>query len=201
MFQRLLQREEYRRNQADGVVAAGSAHVRYVFLLAGIYVHIIFTGIFPDDLALVYVLTRHNVHGAPFLAVADTISAGLAVFKGYQAAAGTSGDGAFIIIITCIHMVHDAVAFGRGEELVAEADEPPCRDLELQAHVAGHLVHVHQLGLTGSQFFHHHAHKVLGHVNGQSFHGFHGVAVFILAQNDLGFANLQLKAFPAHGFN
>ena len=62
-------------------------------------------------------------------------------------------------------------------------------------------MHVYQLRLTGSQVFHHNAHKILGHVDGQRLHRFHSVPVLILAQDDLRLAHLQFIAFPAHGFN
>ena len=98
-------------------------------------------------------------------------------------------------------MVHNAVSFGIGKELVTEPDKPSGGNLKLQPHIAGHFMHVDQLGLAGSQIFHDNAHEILRHINSQRFHGFHGMSVFIFAQDDLRLADLHFKAFPAHRLN
>ena len=98
-------------------------------------------------------------------------------------------------------MVHDAIALGVGEELVAEADQATSRNLEFHAQIACHLGHVLQLSLAQAQALHNCAHIILGHVNGQCLHGLLQSAGLVAMHNNLRLANLQLKALTAHGFN
>lgn len=98
-------------------------------------------------------------------------------------------------------MIHDAVAFGIGEELAAEANEAAGRNDEFHAQIPGHFRHVLEFGLTNAQTFHDRTHEVLRDVNGQSFHWFQELAVFVAAHDNTRFTNLQFKPFTAHGFD
>ena len=98
-------------------------------------------------------------------------------------------------------MVHNAVTFSIGEELVTEADQAASRNLEFHTQIACHFGHVLQLSLTQAQAFHNSAHEVLRYIDSQCFHRLHQLTVCIAMHNNLRFTNLQLKAFTTHSFN
>jgi len=136
-----------------------------MFLFTGIDIHIIITAVFTNDLPFIDLFARNDEHIPAFLRVAYTVGCSFAVFKSNQAASCTSGDLAFIISITCEHMIHNTVTFSICQELVTETNKSAGGDHKFHTQIAGHLCHVSQFSLTQSQPFHNSSHKFLRNVN------------------------------------
>jgi hypothetical protein len=64
-------------------------------------------------------------------------------------------------------VAHDALALGHGEELGAEAEEGPSRDLELYAGARTLRLHVHELALAARERADDRRGEPLGHVEDQ----------------------------------
>ena len=79
------------RNQADGFIRAGRAHVRQFLFARDVHFHVLFAGIFADDHAFVNVDGRSHKKFAALLNIPKRISSGNPGAIGDQGAGGTQG--------------------------------------------------------------------------------------------------------------
>ena len=89
---------------------------------------------------------------------------------------------------------------GVGQELAAITEQAAAGHTELDAGTAVHHLHVHQDGLAGTQGGHNIALVDLGHIDDDTLHRLHDLAVLLVGQNVRG-ADLQLIAFTAHSLD
>jgi len=130
MLQALLQRESLGRNQMNSIIRTGSTHITYMLLFAGINIHIIFTGIFAYNLALVNLLAGRNIENTTLLTFINTISGSITGFKSYQRASGSARNISFIRSPISKYMVHNAIALSIGQQLVSKTDKTTSRNNE-----------------------------------------------------------------------
>ena len=199
-LQRFLQAEDAGRHQPQGVIAAGGAGVGQVLGLADIYGDILALGVLAHHHAGIHLGTGGNEHGAAVLHVKDAVGHGGAGLKGDQAAGMAAGDLALVGFVAVEHRGHDALALGIGQKFAAVAKQPARGDQEGQPHPLALGVHLLQLALAGTHLFHHGAHAVRGHVDGQLLDRFALFAADLLVQH-AGRAHLELIALAAHRFD
>ena len=125
---------------------------------------------------------------------------GLARFQTHQRAALPGFEVACIGSVFLESVGHDRFALGGGQDLVAQADQPPGGDLEL--HVLDVALGLHDLE---HALAHHHQFRCLArvglrHVDDEVFERF-VTGVLDLLVDDPGLADLQLVAFAAHGLD
>src|SRR6202030_1646717 len=197
-FDGFFKRHFARRDQANGFVSGGRAHVRLLFFFGDVHRHVFFAGVFAEDHAFVNFNPGTDEHFAAFLNPPDRVSDGNAGAISYESTRRTHGHIAGIISPAFENGMDQSGAARVGEKLAAQSDQASRWDAELHAHAAGMMVHhFFHFAATRTEKFHHDADEILRAVDDKEFERFHTAAVFS-AHHDFRFANHQLVAFAAH---
>src|ERR1700751_2783848 len=200
-FDGLLQAEFAMRDQADGFVGAGRAHVGEFFLACDVYFHVLLAGIFSDDHAFVDVNGWADEKFAAFLNVPQRVRRGNSGTIGDQRACRAQRHFAPVFDPIIEDRVNQRGAASVGKELAAQTDQSARRNAEIHAHAAGAVIaHLDHFAASAAQRFHDDADKIVGNVDDQAFLRFEFSAVFG-AHHDFRLANHQFETFAAHGFN
>lgn len=166
-FHALLEGEDGRRDEAQGIVGAGGAGVRQVLRLADVADDVFRAAALADDHAFVHVDAGADEEGAAVLRVEEAVGGGDAGLVDDDGASLTGLDVALVRRVAVEELVHDAVAVGVGHELGAVADEAAGRDTELE--VGGAAVvgdHVPEFRFPCAEFLDDGADVVAGHFDG-----------------------------------
>src|SRR5258706_1358461 len=194
----LFEVQEAGRDQADGLIGSGGAHVGELFFLDDVDVQVSIAGVLADDHALVDFGAGSDEHLAALLQVEDRVTGGFAGAIGDKGSGGAGGDLALPFDIAVEERIHDGGALGVGEHLAAEADQAARGHVKLQANAAGAVGdHSQHLPLPAADFFDHDADKGFGAIDHEEFEGLAHRAVDLFRQ-DFGLAHGDLVAFAAH---
>src|SRR6185436_5739354 len=195
---RLLETEQARRDDADGLVRGRGAHVRLLLFLRDVDVHVALPRVLADDHAFVDRRLRLDEDLAALLEVPDRERGRDACAVGDEGAGRACGNRAVPRLPSGKEVIHDAGPFRVGEELRAEPDQPARGDAELEPDAAAAVVH--HLGrhtAPRARLRDDHALKFLGHVDDQVLHRLHLHAVDLPGDN-LRARDLHLVPFAAH---
>ena len=199
-LQALLQGENARGHQAQGLVGAGGAHIGQLLFAADVDGDVLHLGTHAHHHALIHGHAGADEQSATVLGGKQAVGHGLAGLVGHQGAGVAPLDLALVGHILLKDGGHDALALGVGQKLVAVAEQAPGGDQELQLHAAAHGSHGEKLRLAGAQLFHHGAHVVRRHVGDHPLHRLALDPIDLLVEHTGG-RDLELIAFPAHGLN
>ena len=193
----LLQTHLLGRDEAQGVVRAGGAHIRQLLLLADVDRDVLLLGGLADDHTLVHIDARADEQHAALLRVEEAVGNGRARFGGDERAGAAAGKLALVGRVGIKHARHDALALGVGKELVAVAEEAARGDEEFELHAAADGRHLGEVALAGAELFDDRADIVLRHVAHKALDRLALLAVDLLIENARG-RDLELVAFAAH---
>src|SRR5229473_1695830 len=189
------------RDEANGFVGAGGAHVGLLLFFGDIDVHVLFAGIFAEDHAFVDVDGGADEELAALLDIPQRKRGGDAGTVGDERARGAQGHFSGIVHPAVKNGMNQRGAAGVREQLAAQADQAARGDFEIQAHAAGIVVaHLEHFAAAAADGFQDDADETFRDVDHQALEGLELAAVFG-AHDDFGLADHQLEAFAAHGFD
>mmetsp|Transcript_1675 Transcript_1675/g.4165 ORF Transcript_1675/g.4165 Transcript_1675/m.4165 type:complete len:269 (+) Transcript_1675:436-1242(+) len=186
--------------QASLLVTACCSHVGQGLGLAYIDLHVSCFDMLTHTLSLINLVPWSDEHGALVLRALKSIGSDLSGLMSYDRALLTHQDGASLRSVFQEQRVELAQATGRGEQVVAQTNEAAGGDAELEggrATLAGGA-HVQHFALALSKQLHHGANVLLRHLHVCLFKGLILLAIRAVLQDDLGGANLKLKALTTH---
>ena len=130
-----------RRNQPDGFIRSGRAHVGQLLFLDDVHVQVAVAGILADDHAFVNFGRGRNEDHAALLQIEDGVAGRHAGTVRHQRPGRAHRDVALPFDVAVEQRVHDRRALGVGQHLAAQADQPARGNMKLQTHAAGAVVH------------------------------------------------------------
>ena len=167
------------------------------FSLQGLTDHVVAAGVFADDHPLIDVVARLDEHRAALLEIIEGERDDLALDEADHHAVAPARDVALCGPVLVEVVVHDGFALGGAHQAVAQADQAPRRDQELEMGIGPLHVHLGHLAAPGSGELDHRADVAVRNVDHQEFVGLAHLAVD-LAEDDLGLADGQLVSFAPH---
>ena len=134
-----------RRGEAQGLVAAGGAHVGELLAAADVHRDVLVLGRDADDHAGVDRRAGADEERAALLRVEQAVGDGLAGLPGDEAAGAAAAELALVGLVALKDAGHDALALGVGQKLVAVAEEPALRHEEGRLGAAADGQHLDEL--------------------------------------------------------
>src|SRR5882762_1061608 len=200
-FDGLLQAQFLMRDEANGFVGAGRAHVGLLLFLGNVDVHILLAGILAEDHAFIDLDGRADEELAALLNIPQRERGRNSGTVRDERASGAQGHFAGIIHPAIENGVNQRGPARIREQLAAQADQAARGDFEIEAHAAGIVIaHLEHFATTAADSFENDADEVFRDVDHQPLERLQLAAVFS-THHDFGFADHQLETFAAHRFD
>ncbi len=133
-----------------------------------------------------------------FLSIEQTVGNSFTCLERNERTRVSSVNIALIRLIALENMAHYTLSLCIGEEFALIAEKTPCRNEKFYTHTASLRMHLNELALTRSHFFHYRAYAFLGNVYHKSLHRFEFSSVLARLIENSGSRNGKLIALAAH---